>query len=55
MGIGKTPVKVIKRNEAATMNGSRRIRPGVIRKLLLDEKANLMRRVQEINRELQKV
>lgn len=39
-------VKVIKKDE-------RRIRPPVLRKLLLDEKSRLMRRVQEIDRRLQ--
>lgn len=33
----------------------RRIRPVVIRKLLLDEKARLVKRVKQIDRELQTV
>lgn len=39
--------KIIKRDEP------RRIRPVVIRKLLLDEKSRLMNRVRQIDRQLQ--
>lgn len=42
-------VKVIKRDEP------KRIRPVVIRKLLLDEKAQLMHRVRVINKQLEQV
>ena len=47
MALDKRP-KVVKKADA-----EKRIRPVVIRKLLLDEKAKLGRRIQQIERQLQ--
>lgn len=49
MALDKQP-KVVKKADA-----EKRIRPVVIRKLLLDEKSRLVRRVRQIERQLQEV
>jgi hypothetical protein len=45
-------VKIVKREE---VEQQRRVRPVVIKRLLVDEKRELMRRVAEINRQLRTV
>lgn len=51
MALEQQQIRVIKRGEERP----RRIRPIVIRKLLLDEKSQLIKRVKQIEKELQTV